>query len=711
MTKPQLIFKVLKELGVKTLSQYGLYWLGLHTGYYRKVTPERGKVVEVDEKLLRFRLPFPLPDKEQLMSILDEEAISAILSEAKNVCKGEVRLFGANWVPLVLALNEELEHWTVYAMGKDAIADKHTPVDWKLVWEHGRFGWVLPLAQAYILTGDENYAEVFWDFTLKFLLANPVNMGPHWMSAQEVAIRLMALTFALGVFYNSVHSIDERKYFLAKAIAQHAERIPPTLVYARSQRNNHLLTEAAGLLTAGLVLPQHPSAEQWRRDGWSWLNKGFQDQIAEDGSYIQQSTNYHRLMLQVALWVNTVVSNAPEELLQFSKEDVETASAIPPLIINQPSSSFPEATNEKLVKAVNWLADLLEESNGRVPNLGPNDGAYLFPLTSNPFDDFRPVLKAASMAFVGKPLLPSGIWDEMALWFLGSEKLRKMEKVSAEKGLAPKQNPTVIRLNQYASWGYLRSANFYARPGHADQLHFDLWWNGVNIARDAGTYRYTDAKPWDNALTTTQVHNTITIERKDQMTPVGRFLYLDWAQAYVISHNRSFQGGWENLVVQHDGYKRLGVIHQRSVTAIATGNWLIEDTLTPVDDSQKLSEEVFRFSLHWLVPDWEWEIPEAGEENLCVIRLLSPYGWIILNLETHREQSVEKTNHLNAEKSVYNCRIIRAGKLLYGDGKANPVMGWYSPTYNVKEAAVSIELEIESQIPFTITSEWQFPEE
>jgi len=63
------------------------------------------------------------------------------------------------------------------------------------------------------------------------------------------------------------------------------------------------------------------------------------------------------------------------------------------------------------------------------------------------------------------------------------------------------------------------------------------------------------------------------------------------------------------------------------------------------------------------------------------------------------------------KKTVYNCRIIRAGKLLYGHGKANPVMGWYSPTYNVKEAAISIELEMESRIPITITSEWQFPEE
>jgi len=29
------------------------------------------------------------------------------------------------------------------------------------------------------------------------------------------------------------------------------------------------------------------------------------------------------------------------------------------------------------------------------------------------------------------------------------------------------------------------------RPFQSDQLHVDLWWHGLNLARDAGTYLYT----------------------------------------------------------------------------------------------------------------------------------------------------------------------------------------------------------------------------
>ena len=60
----------------------------------------------------------------------------------------------------------------------------------------------------------------------------------------------------------------------------------------------------------------------------------------------------------------------------------------------------------------------------------------------------------------------------------------------------------------------------------------DLWWRGLNIAQDAGTYLYNADPPWDNSLTTALVHNTVTVNGRDQFTRAGRFLYLDWFNAY-----------------------------------------------------------------------------------------------------------------------------------------------------------------------------------
>ncbi len=135
------------------------------------------------------------------------------------------------------------------------------------MWEPARFGWAFTLGRAYHLSGDEKYAAAFWQFFETFTDANPPCLGPHWMSGQEVALRLMAFVWAAQVFAASPSSTPERKSRLAASVAAHAARIPPTLVYARSQQNNHLLSEAAGLLTAGLALPDHPGAASWRRPG------------------------------------------------------------------------------------------------------------------------------------------------------------------------------------------------------------------------------------------------------------------------------------------------------------------------------------------------------------------------------------------------------------------------------------------------------------
>ncbi len=132
----------------------------------------------------------------------------------------------------------------------------------------------------------------------------------------------------------------------------------------RAQQNNHLLSEAAGLFTAGLALPEHPQAGKWRRLGWDWLNRGLQEQIDGYGEYSQHSTNYHRLMLQVVLWVHALAMRQ--------------------------GLRWPRPTHEAVTRSQHWLLALLDPSTGQVPNLGANDGAYIFPLTILPFRRLPP---------------------------------------------------------------------------------------------------------------------------------------------------------------------------------------------------------------------------------------------------------------------------------------------------------------------------------
>ncbi len=517
--------KSIKQLGPAKLLRYSLYRFGLCSGHYRRMTPSR-RSDDAGRPALPPIAQFPEATPGQ---------VDRTLAEADEVLQGKVRLFGGPLVPLDLDAGASPLHWT-------KLEGIPTEEDIKLIWEPGRFGWGITLARAYAFSGEAKYARDFWAKTLHFLDMHPPNLGRQWQSAQEVAIRLMALVFCDRVLASSPESTPANRQRLWQAVAEHAQRIPSTLIYARAQNNNHLLSEAAGLYTAGIYIADHPNAHQWKELGWHWLNWGFQNQIEEFGTYVQNSVNYHRLMLQLALFTDWLRREAGEP-------------------------DWPGTTRERLAAATRWLWALTDPQTGAVPNLGANDGAYILPLTSQPFNDFRPVVNAAARAFLEQTILEFSQQDEMSAWFGLTGQPENDEKQP--------QAQDMLRVENGSGRAFLHTAHFGDRPSHADQLHVDLWWQGVNVARDAGTYFYNAAPPWDNGLATAFVHNTLTLDGQDQMLRAGRFLWLDWAQAEVLAYEMDEEGHIRRLVAEHNGYRRLGALHQRMLEA--TEFWLAGD--------------------------------------------------------------------------------------------------------------------------------------
>jgi hypothetical protein len=460
-------------------------------------------------------------------------------------------------------------------------------------------------------------------------------------------------------------SLEERD-FLSRLVVSHAARLPLTLSYARAQNNNHLLSESAGLYTAGMLLSEHPRAERWRARGWREFNRGLQSQIAADGSYTQNSANYHRLMLQLSLWVN--------------------------LLANSQGDRLPDSTLAKLAAATRWLLDLVDPDTGSVPNLGPNDGAYLFPLAAGSQADYRPVLKAASLAFLGKPAFPAGSWDEMAVWLAPV----RATPVSISEPPSLAKGPLVLRPPDKSTWAYLRAAHFIARPGHADQLHLDLWWRGRNIAGDAGSYLYNAPPPWDNSLARTAAHNTVVIGGQEQMTYAGRFLWLDRAQAEVLKYNSLPQNCQIWAVAQHDGYRKLGLIHRRKVGWDGAG-WLVEDDILP--QSANSGSKAVHVALHWLLPDWPWRFTQETPPRL---RLQAPDGWVSILVET--------MTGVEMEPGEGQSQLARAGALIFGEGDVEPVRGWRALTYGYKEPALSFRYTLFGELPLRLITHWEFTE-
>ncbi len=656
--------KAFRQLGPQAVALYAWHQVSVRSGWQRRRTPPGGYPALPGQLKLAASL-FSIPNSTELRARLGEEGATTLLAEADEIVAGQVRLFGGPALPLQLEFPGPLQHWTAYENGLPSSNPgfENTDLrqqDIKFTWEPGRFGWVIVLARAYQLSENHIYAQSFWTFLETFLAANPPNLGPHWASAQEVAMRLIALVFAGQVFASAPQSTAPRRERLAQVLVDHAERIPPSLAYARAQQNNHLISEAAGLYTAGLALPHHHQASHWRELGWRWLNQALQTQITPSGAYSQHSTNYHRLVLQAALWAGALARHQHQ--------------------------AWPERTRQRLAAATRWLLALCNPESGKVPNLGPNDGALIFPLAACPYDDYRPTLSAAALAFLNRRCFPDGPWNEPALW-LG---LALPDEHALPSLPTADSEPLCLHAPDGQSWAYLRLAHFNSRPGHADQLHLDLWWRGLNLAQDAGTYLYNAAPPWDNALTHTAVHNTLTVNGLEQMTRAGRFLYLDWAQARLVRQEYDGDSSCQRVTAEHDGYRRLGLRHQRSVE-YQPSRWIITDLMLP--GSNPASATPLSLRLHWLLPDLPWEMDVQLSQVTILLR--TPPGMVKLCV--------------HSPGAALRPLLARAGQRLMGAGPVHPTWGWTAPTYGYKIPSLSFSISLSGTAPLSLTSEWELP--
>jgi hypothetical protein len=579
--------------------------------------------------------PLYAPDAELIHKIVSGSKTS-ILDRADGILEGSYPLFGGEPALIQLTPPLPLSDWTTYERGHTGDALG----DIKFIWESARFCWAVNLAQAALLTGKKSYAEKFWQLLEEFLQNNPPFMGPNWVSAQESAIRIITACFALSVFTKESGFNESRRKMALEFLVMNARRIPPTLPYSRAQNNNHLLLEGAGLFTAGTILERYAESSHWKSLGWRIIQAALKDQIGADGEYCQHSLNYHRVMLQTVLWIKMILENSGAE--------------------------FPEENLEKIRLATGWYLGMIDPTSGKAPNFGSNDSAWIFPLGSLDFSDHRPTAQAASRAFFGKPFFPAGEYDELAAWF----SIREVDEIHP----LPSTNlsDSYHRIGNESDWVVIRAATYNNRPFQADQLHVDLWHGGKNILTDAGTFSYNALPPWDNSLAGGFVHNTATIDGMDQMTRAGRFLWLDWAQGWT-----TFQDS-ESCEAFHDGYKKFDIRHSRRIQHLGIGKWDFLDTFSGNPESG-----IHEIILQWLLPDGDYEF----EGNTLFIK----FG----------AAKVRIFSKENIEKNPAPCelQLIRAGKLISGEGEAPVICGWYSPTYGQKIPALSFRIIHRSTLP------------
>lgn len=514
--------------------------------------------------------------------------------------------------------------------------------DIKLIWEPSRFGFAFTLARAYWRTSDERYPETFWRFVEDWRDRNHPQQGANWKCGQETSLRVMAWCFALHAFLNSPATTPARVAMLAGMIGVSAHRIAANLDYALSQRNNHGISEGVGLWTIGALFPELRGAQEWRARGREVLETCGRELIYDDGSFSQHSMNYHRLMLHDYVWALRL-----DELL---------------------GKEFSSELRDRVKRAGDFLYQLQDEETGGVPCYGANDGALILPLNNCDYRDYRPIVNAVHYLTHKTRCYPPGGWDEDLLWLFGGESL-DTNTVATERTNLAAEIGGYYTLRGNRSWAFIRCASFRDRPAQADMLHVDLWWRGRNVALDAGTYSYNAPAPWNNSLSGTAYHNTVSVEGLDQMSRAGKFLWLPWLQGDLKVRRESERKHLAYLEGEHDGYHRLHppVAHRRALIRLGNESWLVLDCLQGTAQRE--------YTLHWLLDD----VPHIWDEKINRVALEYPESCYYLQTGGL---------HYNEAQRSLECKA----SIVRGD-KHSP-RGWQAPYYNHRLPALSIKTNV-----------------
>lgn len=515
----------------------------------------------------------------------------------------------------------------------------------KDVWGKNRHQHLTLLALAYSLSDDERYAKEVNEQLSNWVDQNPVMRGINWTSSLELGIRLISWVWIERLlrkskFYDNLFGDNGllwiSVYWHQLLIRKHYS--------VGSSANNHLIGEATGLFLSTEVWHFHDKVKAWNHWARKILEKQIKEQTYESGVNREQAFSYHIFSLEFLLL-------AAIEAERFGNR-------------------FSQDYYDLLQKAVEVIPQLTDYGGNR-PRYGDSDDGIaikLSPKESSPLDWIYNI--GASWLNTNIPVSMSGEGLICANLLLSGLTLQDSNiknfnpphssEAFKDTGLfvlsSNRNKPSeIFCLVKAGELGY----KSIAAHGHADSLSFTLSLGGVPILIDPGTYVYDHMEPyWRKYFRSTQAHNTIEIDKKDQSVSKGLFLWTRKANTEVILWHPTPDGGI--IIAQHDGYKRLKgrPIHKRRFE-INNNKININDQILGTGNHQ------LDFRLHF-APN-------------CEVKLYNQSAFIIC-----RDRKIKISFDENLSLS-----------LEYGENGRS----WYSSGFNLIEPTITITGKMESQFP------------
>jgi len=546
---------------------------------------------------VKFRaVPYYAQDAPQL----SERSQGLITGYADKICRGQFPFLGYG----TRELGQEPK-WNVdFVSGIEWPPDNATErnivrfdgSDVKAPFELSRLQFLPVLGKAYVLTKDERYRENAKRLLSQWIEKNPVGAGVNWSIAMEAALRAMSICFLLDLI--SPLRPDEERWLatVTRCLWHHMLYIEAHIEFSHLVNSNHYLSNIVGLLCLSEFLDgsQMPAKRQlYRRKVEAEILR----QVYEDGGDYEASTGYHVLVTQM-----------------FTSA----------LLLMLAGKVAPDPEFLERLRRMYGLMDELASPSGQLPHVGDCDDGRVELLLDDlqqmlnlPVEE-RNSLRISHLLGLGKYLFGgSSEATDDARWYglIETQPASGGTNACPERvTVFPQSGIAIARAEQVEVLFFAVPNGIFGKGSHNhnDKLTFVLRLDGEEVLCDPGTGTYTRDPKLRNQLRATPAHNTVVVDTQEQNTiDSGRSgLFWSGSEAEVSRIEQWREHGDLVLRASHSGYKRLGVMHTRTIR-------LQEGKSTAVVVDELTGSGIHGFEVNFqLAPGWKVSSVENLQSQL-----------------------------------------------------------------------------------------------